>query len=66
MLSYLETHKQSLIFQLVINKYMLVAGGLEKGYNTVFTGGDKLGKLSKILPHYENYSLVVDDSVLVD
>jgi hypothetical protein len=43
-----------------------VAGGLEKGYNTVFTGGDKLGKLSKILPYYENYSLVVDDSVLVD
>lgn len=42
----------------------LVAGGLERGYNTVFTGGETVNKVSKILKYYENFSLVVDDSVL--
>ncbi|CAK56794.1 unnamed protein product (macronuclear) [Paramecium tetraurelia] len=47
-----------------VTNFSIVVGGLERGYNTVFTGGDNLNKVQKILQYYGNYSLVVDDSVL--
>lgn len=61
-----EIHKQWPISLLVIIKKLnfLVAGGLERGYNTVFTGGETVNKVSKILKYYDNFSLVIDDSVL--
>ncbi|CAD8084707.1 unnamed protein product [Paramecium sonneborni] len=49
-----------------IQNFSIVVGGLERGYNTVLTGGEKLNKVQKILQYYGNYSLVVDDSVLGD
>ncbi|CAD8086159.1 unnamed protein product [Paramecium sonneborni] len=49
-----------------VTNFSIVLGGLERGYNTVLTGGEKLNKVQKILQYYGNYSLVVDDSVLVD
>ncbi|CAD8078850.1 unnamed protein product [Paramecium sonneborni] len=47
-----------------VTNFSIVAGGLERGYNTVLTGADKLNKVQNILKFYDNYSLVVDDSIL--
>ncbi|CAD8071412.1 unnamed protein product [Paramecium primaurelia] len=47
-----------------VTNFSIVVGGLERGYNTVLTGADNVNKVQKILKYYDNYSLVVDDSVL--
>lgn len=35
---------------------------MSKGYYTVFTGGENLQKVAKILPFYKDFSLVVEDA----
>lgn len=45
-----------------VTNFSIVLGGLSKGYYTVFTGGENLQKVAKILPFYKDFSLVVEDA----